>query len=227
MSVRSILPLKISHVLTEGEPSQKFNKTGRPNLVRDDLLQKLKEVIVGVRFSGAVISRKMIISIGNGVLKANDPNMSEFGGTITLTEDWARNMLQSMNWVKRKGTTGKVEPSVQLLAEEKFTFQKSISTVVYDHDIPADLIINLDQTPLSYVSPRKYTFNFKGAKNVPIKGVDDKRQITATFAVSATGEFLPMQLIYAGKTKRCLPKIEFPRSFNVTYTENHWSNQLS
>ena len=54
----------------------------------------------------------------------------------------------------------------------------------------------------------------KGAKHLPIKGVDDKRQITATFAVSASGDFLPMQLIYAGETKRCLPK------------KNHWSNQV-
>ena len=111
-----------------------------------------------------------------------------------------------MDWVKRKATTGKVEPSTKFLAEEKFTFQKAISTYVYDHDIPTDLIINLDQTPLSYVSPGKYTFNMKWAKHVPIKGVDDKRQITATFAVSASGHFLPMQLIYAGETKRCLPK---------------------
>ena len=56
----------------------------------------------------------------------------------------------------------------------------------------------------------------KGAKHVPIKGVDDKRQITATFAVSASGDFLPMQLIYAGETNRCLPKFRFPRSFHVT-----------
>ena len=92
----------------------------------------------------AVISRRMVISIGNGVLKANDPNtLSEFGGTITLTEDWARGILRSMDWVKRKATTGKVEPSTQCLAEEKFTFQKAISTYVYDHDIPTDLIINL------------------------------------------------------------------------------------
>ena len=84
-----------------------FRKAGRPNIVRDELVQKIKEVIVGVRLSGAV-------------LKANDPNtFSEFGGTITLTEDWARGILRSMDWVKRKATTGKVEPSTQFLAEEK------------------------------------------------------------------------------------------------------------
>ena len=49
----------------------------------------------------------MIISRSNGVLKANDPNtLSEFGGHITLTDDWAWDILQWMDWVKRKGTTG-------------------------------------------------------------------------------------------------------------------------
>ena len=64
----------------------------------------------------------------------------------------------------------------------------------------------------------------KGVKNVAIKGVDDKRQITATFAVSLTEKFLPIQLIYKEKTKRSLPKFKFPSTFSLSYTENHWSN---
>ena len=100
----------------------------------------------------------------------------------------------------------------------------AISAAISEHDIPTSLVINLDQTPLSYVSPGKYTFSFKGAKNVPIRGVDGKRQITGTFAVTLTGKFLPKQLIYKGKTKRSLPKFKFPNSFSVTFTENHWSN---
>ena len=114
-------------------------------------------------------------------------------------------------------------PSPQLLAKERFTFQKSIANVVYDHDIPSDLF---DQTSLSHVSPEKYTFNLKGIKNVPIKGVDDKRQITTTFDVSATGNFLSTQIIRIGKTERCLPNVEFSRRFYFRYTKNHCSNQL-
>ena len=35
-----------------------------------------------------------------------------------------------------------------------------------------------------------------------------------------------MQLIYEGKTPRCLPKdVEFPKEFDVTFTPNHWSNE--
>ena len=125
-----------------------------------------------------------------------------------------------MNWTKRKGTTGKVEPSKRFLEEEKLIFQRKISNVILDYEVPSALVLNLDQTPLSYISPGKYIFSSKGSKNVPIKGLDDKRQITATFVVSATGFFLPIQLIYQAKSKRCLPKF----TFHVTFTPNHWSN---
>ena len=62
------------------------------------------------------------------------------------------------------------------------------------------------------------------AQRLLIKGIDDKRQITATFTVSMTGKFLPIQLIYEGKTPRCLPRFHFPADFNVTFSDNHSSN---
>jgi len=34
---------------------------------------KTKDVIVGSRLAGTVISRRMVIAIGTGVVKANDP----------------------------------------------------------------------------------------------------------------------------------------------------------
>ena len=140
-----------------------------------------------------------------GVVKANEPDLlKEHGGHLELTEDWAGHLLKSIEWVKRKRTTGKVQPSEKFLQEKKFSYQC--------------------ETPLSYVSPGKYTFCLKGTTTVPIKSVDDKRQITATFTVSASGVILPIQLIYQEKTKRCLPKFKFPKEFHVTYTKNHWSN---
>ena len=73
-----------------------------------------------------------------------------------------------MNWGKRKGTTGKVEPSKTFLAEEKFSFPRNVSNVTFDHDLPSALVLNLDQTCLFYVSPGKYTFSSKGQKMFPL-----------------------------------------------------------
>ena len=125
--------------------------------------------------------------------------MKECGGSLDLTDCWARELVKrcakTTEMEQRKETTSKVDPSPQFLTEEKFFFQRTISTAILEHNIPAPLAVNLDQTPLSYVPLGKYTFSFKGAKNVPIKGVDDKKQITATFAVSLSGKSLPIQLI--------------------------------
>lgn len=93
------------------------------------------------------------------------------------------------------------------------------------HDIPEDLILNFDQTPLSYVSAPNHTLHVKGASSVPLVGKGKKKQITGTFTVSMTGEFLGPQLIYGGKTNKCHPSIDFPPEFNVTHSPNHWSNE--
>ena len=93
-----------------------------------------------------------------------------------------------------------------------------------DHDVPSVLVLNLHQTSLSYVSPGKYLFSPKGSKNVLIKEPDDKRQLKVTFVGSATGSSLPIQLIYRGKSKKCLPKFTFFSNFLVTFTPKHWSN---
>ena len=68
-----------------------------------------------------------------------------------------------------------------------------------------------------------WTMAKEGEKRVEIVGKDDKRQITAVFAGSMSGDFLPPQVIYQGKIKRCIPSIEFPPDWDITFSENHWS----
>ena len=94
-----------------------------------------------------------------------------------------------------------------------------------EHNIPEELILNLDQTPLGLTFASKVTFTKKGSKQVPIANIDDKRQITGTFCVSMKGDFLPIHLIYKGLTDRCYPKIKFPKNIHITHTPSHWSNE--
>ena len=80
--------------------------------------------------------------------------------------------------------------------------------------------------------------DFQGAENVPIVGKGKKQQISGTFSGTKSGLFLPTRAsarpsarprvrpIYKGKTSRPLPKgIDFPDGFDITQTENHWSNE--
>ena len=64
-----------------------------------------------------------------------------------------------------------------------------------------------------------------GTKHVSIAGTEDKKEITALITVSATGEVIPPQLLYGGKTERCHPRFNFPNDWDVWHTPNHWSNE--
>jgi len=65
-----------------------------------------------------------------------------------------------------------------------------------------------------------------GPKRADTAGKDDKRQITAVFAGSMAGDFLPIQLVYKGKTPHCLPHVEsVPEGWHLTYSPSHWSTE--
>ena len=49
--------------------------------------------------------------------------------------------------------------------------------------------------------------------------------ITAAFTITVNGVFLPMGLIYRGKTSRSFPRFKFPNSFTPSASEKHYSNK--
>ena len=94
------------------------------------------------------------------------------------------------------------------------------------NSIPPELVLNADQTPSSYVSVGRQKMAAHGSKSVPIAGLSDQRNITLTFVVTLAGDFLPMQIIYAGKTKQSQPcGFVFPKGFSISQNPQHWSNE--
>lgn len=69
--------------------------------------------------------------------------------------------------------------------------------------------------------------NQENISKVPIACQAEKRSLTAVLTVSMAGDFLPMQLIFTGKTARSLPKHQFPDEFSVTQNPSHQSNKLT
>ena len=100
-----------------------------------------------------------------------------------------------------------------------------IKVVVQLEEIPDSLIINWDQTGVSYVPVSEWTMSKEGLKRVEVVGLKDKRQITAVFGGSMSGDFLPVQLVYQGKTTKSPPTVDFPKQWHMTFTEDHWSNE--
>ena len=159
------------------------------------------------------------------MLKIDKTMLQEFGGTVKLNKEWAKSVLHRMGFTKRRANSkSKVIPDDFIILKEQFL--SDIKTVSLMENIPADLVINWDQTAMKIVPSCSWTMEQKGTKRVEIVAIDDKRQITAVFGCSLSGNFLPVQLIYAGTTERCLPKnVPFPTDWHITCTANHWSNE--
>ena len=94
-------------------------------------------------------------------------------------------------------------------------------------DIPPQLIFNWDQTGLHLVPTSCWTMAQKGQKRIRIRGLKDKRMITGVFCGTLIGDFLPIQLIYGGKTDHCHPPVPFPSDWDITHKEKHWSNETT
>ena len=85
--------------------------------------------------------------------------------------------------------------------------------------------MNLDQTPSKFVPGCNKTLAKKGSKTVSIAGSTDKRMITATFVITFSGDFLTIQLICGGKTKKSIPAVKFPDECPVAANPKHYSNE--
>uniref|UniRef100_A0A1X7USG5 DDE-1 domain-containing protein n=1 Tax=Amphimedon queenslandica TaxID=400682 RepID=A0A1X7USG5_AMPQE len=143
-----------------------------------------------------------------------------------MNRSWVQSVYRRLGYKRRLGTTSRPPVPRGLYEESRRGFLGHIMHYVKLHSIPPDLILNADQTPSSYVSVGKQTMASCGAKSVPIKGLTDKRSITITFVITLSGNFLPMQIIYSGKTKASLPRsFQFPQGFSLCYNEKHWSNE--
>ena len=89
-----------------------------------------------------------------------------------------------MGFVRRLGTTRKV------------SIPDSLKKELEDNDIPPPLVLNLDETLSKYIPVLNKTIAPKGSKTVPIKESTEKMMVTASFAITLNGHFLPVQLIY-------------------------------
>ena len=195
-------------------------------------MEKTVSTIKSLLLKGAPVTCSVISAVAKGIVISNDRTMLvENGGYLSLTNDWAINILYKMErdgkrMVRRMANTAKVPVASGLLDEVKLDFQRKIKVVQSWHDISDELIINFDQTPLAFVCSPNHTLDIQGTKSIALILKGKKKQITGTFSISKAGHFLPLQHIYDGKTDRCLPRgIKFPDGFNVTYTPNHWSNE--
>ena len=182
-------------------------KTGMPYLL-GELDEMVQKHISSLSKKGSVINT----TVGNATANALISKYPYVAGDIDVNFScWAKSLFARMNFVKRRKTFSKVDISDQARKKIEFLFLLEIVTNVEEHNIPPKLVLNIDQTPLKYVLGGIETLAPGGETSVTIEGSSDKRSITGTFAISLHRHFLPMQLIYGGKTSQSLPRYRFPK----------------
>jgi hypothetical protein len=152
-------------------------------------------------------------------------------------DSFVRDFLKKeMGWsLRRSIRPGKKTPEniTQILTDATLCL---VSTIL-QHNVPKCLIVNSDQTGVQYSAGAVETYAPIGSKQVEVIGKDEKRTFTLMVGISMSGEVLPFQAVYAGKTKGSLPtsvapnytkatkelKFRFESSGNNTY----WSTMVT
>ncbi|KDQ09850.1 hypothetical protein BOTBODRAFT_88941, partial [Botryobasidium botryosum FD-172 SS1] len=109
-----------------------------------------------------------------------------------------------LRWSFRRTTRAaqKVPADAETLG---FELAMRLVSLIKDRNIPAPLLLNLDQTNCEYAPGTDLTWNPRGTKQVDAVGQEDKRAFTLTPIVSMAGDLLPFQAVYAGKTELSAP----------------------
>ncbi|KAG1900159.1 uncharacterized protein F5891DRAFT_922199, partial [Suillus fuscotomentosus] len=90
----------------------------------------------------------------------------------------------------------------------------------------------IDQTNIVYQPENTATYEEVGSKQVTVVGQEEKRAFTVVVGISASGNALPFQVIYCGKTTCSLPSKSMPQfkkaqhlGFKLCFsnTDMHWS----
>ena len=171
-----------------------------------------------LRSNGGVVNTAIAMAAADGIVQNIDSKLlAKNGGNIASTG-------QSHSWLVKRWVTTKAKVSVNVF-EEQFLFDAK--AIIEMEDIPDSLIINWDHTGIHNVPVGAWTMEKEGSKRMENTGMDDKRQITAILAITMSGHYLPPQIIYQGKTRKCLPVVKFPSNWHATFTENHWANELT
>ena len=176
---------------------------GRPLMLRE-YDKDVTHYIKSLREAGGIVNRSIIIAATTGIVShKNSGLLKEHGGPIDLGRSWAESFLRRNGYVKRKATKA-ARKMPENYAEVKLGFLQRIKSEVEAWSIPHALIINWDQTGSKLVPVSEWTLEKQGTKQVAVVGKEDKREITVLLSVAASGDLLPPQVIYQGKTQGCL-----------------------
>ena len=150
----------------EVKATDMVNRRGSQPLLGATLDSVVQEHIQAHRDAGGVVNRPIVLSTAYGIIQHRDRSLlKEFGGHVELTRGWSQSLMHRMGYVKRKGTQAAHKLPDDFPAQKR-NFLQMITNSVNTHGIPAELVINFDQTGVAIVPVSNWTLNKAGAKQV-------------------------------------------------------------
>ena len=61
---------------------QFLKRKGDQTSASDDFMKKIKTIIIGTWAAGTAISRRIVMAIGNGVMRSNSPTLLKENGAL-------------------------------------------------------------------------------------------------------------------------------------------------
>jgi hypothetical protein len=157
--------------------------------------------------------------------------VSEGGHSLTVSRSWVRKYMQSqLSMSFRRQTTA----AQKLPVDHEVQTMRAVQRVAFlckQHSIGAERVINFDQTGLSYCpTSGQRTYEVSASKEATVVGAEDKRAITAVAGSTMSGELLPLQLIFGGKTSAVHPTAGVSSMLtgaghHITHSDSHWSSR--
>ena len=140
------------------EESGFIYKKGRPVSLGDcDVM--VKEYIGALRKGGGIVNGAVLSGAIQGILSAEAPHkLKSNGGDINPNSySLIQSLYRRFKLVKRRGTSSRGVVDIEEIVGIKDKFVKEIESLILEHEIPNDLIINFDETSLPIIPASDYT----------------------------------------------------------------------
>ena len=85
------------------------------------------------------------------------------------------------NLLRRIATSSRPETPARARNEAQMIFHREVLSNTEKHQIPASLVINIDQTPSKYAPISDQTLTLKNSRHVSLKGSSYKQAITGNY----------------------------------------------
>lgn len=145
-----------------------------------------------------------------------------------MSKTWFKKFLyKDLGLSLRQATTGRDVPDNW--KELKVSFCDRLAIRAREFNITPDLVVNADQTGWHLAPHRGKTLAQRGARSISMISHNDKRQVTMMVALTASGEMLPLQFVFKGKTDKVKGKahLHYTAKHDWLFSTNpdtHWAS---